>query len=515
MAPAIRPVLLVADKNVTVKYSDAKSDYMGVCQTDGGKFSFDIIIFQETTRRCYEKSWLHKRISLDELLCGVLLHEVSHVKYDSFKRPDMANVHQGVWAYIDNVLEDSRIEYRLTYDHPSYARYLRWLLVALRTELMAEQKDQQKNAELKKLTEYLRQLFMVTRFGIIEDNYDEKFISFALPLVVSSMRGDRDNVIQAINAIYDYLSGEVDMNKIPQTKIVYCVVSAEELKDILEKLGDKVVSSGISIVIEEQKTGGQQAGNQNLPAYGKLAGSGEHELVLEDKDNGFYRSVIENYGDVIEGLRSVFKRVFESVRFVKDYDGEINVKRQQSAYLNSLTNDTALDYIRMERKDNSLDVVLIRDVSGSTSGVMEEYASSLVCFLAALEGLHNVKTGAVDFSEKHHVAKTFKEEGRQSRIYPTCNGGTSLSSSIDEIAKWDWRASKRLAFVITDGEIFDYNLAKQKMDVLQSSKNIHFFMLDVAGGDIDGEIDETALIHCGIRQLPDVLARLVLRRFIS
>lgn len=522
MAAVIRPILLVPNKTISVEYKDTTSpNYMGTVAHDGS--AFRITIERKLCLQNYIKSWLQNKVTFDEFLCGVLLHEVAHIKYDTFNYYHAENDRNrdSVWEYIDNVLEDARIEYKLSFEHPNYSQYLRWLLAALKVDIdISKAQKTTAAADAEKVQKYLRQLFVMARFGLIEDDYDPAFTRLALPLVYSAMRGERENAVRAVDIIYDYLSTKVNMDAVAKyAQMVTIILTTDQVNELLNRAGradNGETANGIFRVIVE---GGQQNrplrdGSDQQQYGGRLAGSGDNELIIEDKDNAFYRSTIESYQDVIGRLRRVFKRLFESVKFDRDYDGEIDMRFQQNIYLNSFSNDCPTkDYQRISRVNRDLDVAVVRDVSGSTGHVKDEYAAAVVCLLASLEGLSHVRSALVDFSERHRVAKRFDAMLRTAAIYPVSDGGTTIGTALREIEGWQWKAKNRLVLVITDGEISDNESCAQRMRAMAKTHGIKFHLIDIGAASGGSQsVSGVELTRSTIEELPETIAAKILRK---
>ena len=377
MRDAIRPLLLVADKNVSVTVDKTSEDGPAYVQQFGTK-GFKIVINEKVCKQLFKKSWLYKKIQYDEFVCGILLHEVSHIKYGTFVRPPVQN---GMFHFIDNVIEDSRIEYNLTFQHPALAKYIRWILVALKRGVDRTKAPVTKQV-FQEINQDLETLYSIARFGVVDKKADPEFVSFCLPLILSSTRGTRLNTHVAAKAIYDYL---------------YAIAMQDpEVKHWMETVQDLLsgmTESEIREILDQDQIASSNSLNaaQQTVTEGQLAGSGGTPITVEEKENSFYRSVLERRRDLIDQLRTIFKRYFEKASWVKDYDGDLNVVRQQQAYVNSMTAEVGQDYLRMKQRDPSLDVIIYRDISSSTSNIKDSYAETAVVQLAALEGMRGIR----------------------------------------------------------------------------------------------------------------------------
>jgi hypothetical protein len=510
----IRPHLLVPNQNVSIKFV-AKEDqripaYVQYLSNALDR-SYEVVINTEVAKKMLEDSWLNDKISLDDFLVGLLLHELAHVRYGSFdhatKRRNRDNV---IFGYVENVLEDARIEYRLTYEFPAYRQYISWLIAVMKSKVsLYPGLAVEKGVQIHDMGKDLDVLYDLVRFGLVGKYANPKFVSFALPLVLSAIRGDRLNVNDAANAIYHYLVLDHSvLEEAGGAKIVRFIEYDAIKNEDLDKLNDceQVLQSQI-LEVKEQVEQTHKAG------IGLLPGASGAKLVVEEKDSGFYRQTVQMYKALILRLRSVFKRLFESAVIYRDYDGDLDITRQQTAYLNSFTNDVGLDYQRYKLVDPELDLLILRDVSGSTVSMQIPYTQAIVCILAALEGLKGVRTRLVEFNNTFVETKSYEEEVREARIFPRANGGTDLLRVLKEVCGDGWRASNRLVFVITDGMVVGPGKCKQQMDVLERQYGIKFFMLEIRQDRIKRRDDVLPIEFCRLEELPNVIAAKVIGRF--
>lgn len=498
---SVNPLNLIAGKHVRVKISPAKDDQAHAYVAVMGK-SYQIVLNEPMCSKLYRDSWVNKYITFDDFMMGLLIHEVAHIKYGSLEIKH--SVSDGLYQLLNNIIEDSRIEYMMTMDHPAYSRFIRWVLIAVRrhADVQGVRPGDEKNPSWVKFSGLLKQLFYLARFGVVMDGADSEFINFCLPLTLSAMRGEGDNCAVAVKAIYDYLMSIVQEDEqlkkmVLAIKVVAVAISGNEMGDVID--AQKVASSN-----------SLQAASGMLDGMAKGIGSGEDQMVLQEKDSSFYRATVEEYWNVIDSIRQVFKRIFESHKWAKGYDGDINLQRQQEAYIESMTGEPDLNYLWFKRLEPSVDMLLLRDVSGSTSGIKDAYAAGTVAILAALEKLHGVRTAAINFGDSHVVVKEFAEEMRHSRIYPSSDGGTNIMTAMEEISKWKYTAKHRMVFVVTDGEIYDRYGYEEKKKVLAQQHGMKFYEISVEEGDM-GVVDLKAqTVKCGIRQLPQVIAKMIL-----
>jgi hypothetical protein len=103
--------------------------------------------------------------------------------------------------------------------------------------------------------------------------------------------------------------------------------------------------------------------------------------------------------------------------------------------------------------DHSIDIVLIRDISGSTGGIHVEYAEACVMLHASIQGVFNIRTVHIDFSDDAVTLLEFDAPLREARIHPRVDGGTYIRPAYELALKMNWKGKKKAIHVITDGGI--------------------------------------------------------------
>lgn len=490
MKHTVKPLYLVPDAAVTIVEKNDDPSHAYVYETKGG---FEITVNPKSCMTLFKKSWLSKKIEFDEFMCGILLHEVSHIKYGTFTlRPVIKNE---LFHYINNCLLDNQIEAALTHEHPSLAKYIQWILIGIRRE--ADLSKVKKHPEYPKVQMMLSSLFYMTRFGVILPETSDEFRDFCLPQILSATRGGVKNVMNASLAIYEFIFSSVDDDELKEKMraINFVVRSLEEGDfDVLQD-GIQVAQSNALDVI----SGG-------LTDKGKLPGSGTQQLQLREEETGFYRKTVAKHWKAIQTIRATFKRRLDELNRVMMYEGDLSLHRQQQAYISSLTGEEERNYQVLMRNDPSVDVAIIRDISGSTDTVKVPYAEATVCLLAATEKLYGIRQAEIDFSDTAITLLAFDESLREARIQPDSQGGTNLLPALVEAEKMRWRGRKRICFIITDNGLSDFRETAKKMEEMNMRLKIKFQKIDIGGGAVGADV-----VSCSIDDLPHTISQTLLK----
>ncbi len=514
----IRPLLLVPEEKVDIKRYDLPSPSPASCKVENDKQqllfkgvfksvsaakSYVISLYEQTIMGLFLKTWINSFVTYAEFELGFVLHEIAHIKYTFSGSGEFVDkVNDRIRFYIFNILEDSRIEYKMSVDYPAFSIYFHWLLISVRQNIKFEHAaNVDRNTivfeDMEKVKKFLDDLFNLVRFGIIKDDADIDFINFCMPYVLSSRRGDLENCKKCSYIIYEYIKQSLKNKNNDES--LNAMFSAHQF-----------VSIGKDEINDKCKDVQMGSFDKDKEKYGKEATFDPHrEIQIEEKESGFYRSTVIKHFDTIQRIKRVFKRKLETAVIVQTNDGDLNMMRQQEAYLNSILGDEGDDYLGMKIKNPSLDIALLRDISGSTSSVQVEYAESIVCILAAVDGINGIRTCQIDFSDRHRVNKKFNEKINESRIIPDCQGGTNLNSSVNELKKMMWIARNKMVMVITDGDICDITAAIKSLQELSKMINgLRLIMIDV--GNNRGSKIQT----CSIADLPEFIMKEILKEAI-
>lgn len=205
------------------------------------------------------------------------------------------------------------------------------------------------------------------------------------------------------------------------------------------------------------------------------------------KKNGstFFLQTIDKYKHQISEMEKMFKKVFTKVVPVNAFDGDINFKKQQLAYLSSKTNEDAKVYNYQKKELVDVDIIILRDISGSTEDVETPYAESVIMFLSAVNRIPGIRTMQIDYNESAKINKQFHESVDISCIYPVSNGGTDVASAYRVVLQQKLKGKLKLLFVISDGETFD-KVAAKKLENVMENAGICIIKFAVNGATLDG-----------------------------
>lgn len=205
------------------------------------------------------------------------------------------------------------------------------------------------------------------------------------------------------------------------------------------------------------------------------------------KKNGstFFLQTIDKYKHQISEMEKMFKKVFTKVIPVNAFDGDINFKKQQLAYLSSKTNEDAKVYNYQKKELVDVDIIILRDISGSTGDVEVPYAESVIMFLSAVNRIPGIRTMQIDYNESAKINKQFHESVDISCIYPVSNGGTDVASAYRVVLQQKLKGKLKLLFVISDGETFD-KVAAKKLENVMENAGICIIKFAVNGATLDG-----------------------------
>ena len=302
---------------------------------------------------------------------------------------------------------------------------------------------------------------MFLKYGIIEPQGDSSFYDFMVPLALTAVRTELQNLIVVTDLLTEWLQGlrmTSEITPVWEQKAAAAgtagsmsmlkVLSEEELCEIVRKEH-----------IRELKAKMQNAASQT----GKLAGVGR--MVSRSGDTSqFFLDIVRKYRREIGELEYIFKQSFTSMKIIGAYDGDVNLKKQQEAYLASKTAEESRGYQYYLRRKVSVDIMIIRDVSGSTYRFEREYAEALIEILAAVNNFDGIRTLIIDFEGGAKVRKSFIDKAEQTSIVPLSGGGTNLLPALRLLQEQVLKGKRRLLFLLSDGEINDREQAERELN---------------------------------------------------
>ena len=419
----------------------------------------------------YKKSWLAEYVEVEVFNIAFALHELAHVRYSKYEKEETAFKENGneseIFNLIHNLLEDSRVEYAMSMDFPECSVFFNILLSAIQDVYKTDPANEaMSNDEKEKLRVCLNELNHFTRYNLIGKKTNKEFISQIVPPVLLARRGSQVDCI---------IAAEIIVNLLKQT-----VFEFDETQKIPNGLlnGSKAdaITNDDKILMEEQFSGtgdmeqlaskyfdGDEVNAQlENQEGGSKAGSA---ISIENKQrSSFFLDTAIKRKKEIESLRNIFKRAFTEYKNIMVKEGELNFQKQQQAYVDSITGEEGFNFQYKKIEKVLVDVVVLRDVSGSTSSSKVGYAEALVIFLSALENLEGIRTAQIDFNGSHFTNKTFDTSIESATINPFAEGGTSIRSAYNEVIGYNFKGKKNLVIVFSDGDVFE---SKQEVDKLE------------------------------------------------
>jgi len=480
----INPLHLVKDASVSVKFANVGEAAAACIVIEKNKY--EILINEKRVAAMFKKSWVAQygrknfsNLDQKDFMIGLLYHEVSHILYKSFDKA--LPFENGVIHFIWNVLLDAQCEYSLTKEYPFATKYIRLALSILKLDTVFKVSTD----ETKEIQNKLSQLFYLVRFGVILPGSNENFINFCLPLFLSAMRGTNVQVIESTLAIYEYIVFEVSReteDNITQSKDGRVPLTRN---DIEKSQGGSELSSSIG-----------QGLNDLQKAFSKVtnAGSGgvnKEEIEIEENESPFYRDTINKHIEIIKKLRQAFKLRLNEYKVTNTAEGDMNFTKQQDLYVSSFTEEGGLNFLSRRKLDIRYDVVIVRDISGSTCYNQDVYAELTVVLLAAIHKMNGVRVAEIDFSGEAFMNLDFDQPLNESRIHPRSENSTYLDSAYTIIKGMKFKAKNRLVIVITDGGLSDFAESEKSEIEMKQKLGIQFSKWNVNGSSGRGVIGTT------------------------
>lgn len=189
--------------------------------------------------------------------------------------------------------------------------------------------------------------------------------------------------------------------------------------------------------------------------------------------------------------------------------GDVNLKKQQEAYLASKTAEESRVYQYYLRRKVSVDIMIIRDVSGSMYRFEREYAEALIEILAAVNNFDGIRTLVIDFEGGAKVRKSFIDKAEQTSIVPLSGGGTNLLPAVRLLQEQVLKGKRRLLFLLSDGEINDREQAERELNDYCRRNQIEMVKITF------DEEDKYGYEHTTIINLHRFLARRIIEKGVT
>lgn len=472
-----------------------------------------IFLNKYQAQKTYEESWVKDAISFDDYCGALTAHEVFHVKFETFSKTSQL-AKNDLWKTIDNIFEDSRIEYRGVWHFPIYSHPIHLLLASIRYKADFSHVGSKDNPVLQEIDQDMNTLFHLVRFGVILPESNQEFVNFALPLAITSRRSSRAEIIKAANAVYYYLEqiaykDESVRNKLSQTKGVLVPISKEQMEKLLRSKSLSLSDDdgdGEGLPVQVMQSPVLDAAREELrPLVSPSAGAGASNTTVkvEKVGNEFVQQTLAQFWTEKEALRRCLRLLFTKKKRVKAYDGDLAVKHQMDAFLGVLAgDDQKKHYLVTKPMIPDIEFGIFQDVSGSTALFKVFFAQLSVILHAAIEETPGANSLHISFSDDAQIEKSFSQKIYDSNIHPRIAGGTQFESAIDLLKNITFRAKQRLIFVVTDGEFYGHKYL-ETMEQLRREKGLLFILVKVTEeGKVTDAVRAEPITYIGPSRLP-------------
>jgi hypothetical protein len=474
---------------------------------------WDICFNIEQIKQLHRNSWIRRYVSYEVLIDGFIIKEIARLRYtvkrdtfdERFQTHSIKIKNSPLYFVIYENLFSAMNEYNLCFEFPELAR----LLELLHSSVMFSQISRLEalGTGYEAFIPYITALEKLIRYNYVSDEVDVGFINFCLPLCLSAKRTNYANVILASSLIEEWLheaknmiihraKTDAEQNAQKQnpaySKDVHSVTD-RELDEIDRNAEALSVRSKLEDVAKE---------------IGLQAGTGSVKQKTNETSL-FFLDTIRKYHKEIAELEYIFKRAFTSMKIVDSFDGDINLYKQQAAYIASITQEYEKVYQYYRKKKVSVDIVILRDISGSTGKFEREYAEGLIEILAAVNNFKGIRTMEIDFGGAVKMNKSFDQSVEMASIFPVSGGGTSLLPAVRFLKTQTFKGRRRLLFVLSDGEINDREQADYELEDFCTKNNVNAIKIAL------GAFANNGYEQIAIRSLHKFIAKQILEQGVA
>ncbi len=356
----------------------------------------------------------------------------------------------------------------------------------------------------------VRALEAFLQYGVVElDGVIAGFVDFMVPLALAAIRTEREHVIVTVQLLCDWLEG-LRLGVAPKTDDELEEAAALEPGSMAEMAAVHVISNEeLCEVVRKENLRALRARMENMATQvGKLASVGRFVSYSSDKSQ-FFLDTVRKYHHEISELEYIFRQSFTAMKIISAFDGDVDLKKQQEAYLASKTAEESKVYQYYLKRKVSVDIMIIRDVSGSTYRFEREYAEAIIEILAAVNDFEGIRTLVIDFEGGAVLRKGFDVKAEQTSIVPQSGGGTNLLPAVKLLADQLLKGKRRLMFVLSDGEINDREQAERELAAYCSRNQIEVVKLTF------DECDKYGYEHTTIVNLHKFIAQKIIEKGIE
>lgn len=420
---------------------------------------------------------LYLDISIMYFLCRVNYGVNSNYLNDNlvFFRRD-SKISQ-VCKLIFNVLEKSRVSYTVCLEKQGYTKYFNMLNMLYIHDYKNIHPTINKDEYLNdKIQRYIKSIELFNKFNIVSKDVSDEFNSMNIFLSTISKRSDMATSLMSAyvleKIIIENVKKEVkeemnnnDGNNIP---IPYNCKDDELEKSIKNSMNNlkintkKIEKQDIDEInnISNKNLSGNELNidrikkeiDETIKDYNLQKSSSSEVETLKRTSTKFFYETVKKYSSEINATRKVFLDIFSKNININVKDGELDFKKQQSAYINSIVGESGNDYTIQKKIKTGFDLVILRDISGSTGNFKVEYAESIVVLMAALDGIEGVRTSLIEFESSSKIIKNFDDSLRESEINPISYGGTCVLKGLENVVKLNYKNDKRILIILSDGD---------------------------------------------------------------
>jgi uncharacterized protein with von Willebrand factor type A (vWA) domain len=455
---------------------------------------FTVIYNKQKIEAMLKLSDLDSIIEYDELETAIMLHEYAHVLYSDFSKI-MKIENDQVLHYIVNVLEDARIEYQFIKQQPTLSLYFEISLSTLKKDIEVEYNESNSKDLLKN---ELSEVYNIVRFGRCKRAIG-KFESMVFCLNSITRRGTTEDVINASKLIYNLICEKLNSNRndIKNNAKIKEDVTLFNKKDINDINSMKDICDS-----NDKKQGNNQKINTNALKAKILQQKNANNIEQnQDSENKIFNYVLANFGKEINTLRQMFKRILSTRMFIPSMDGEINLSKQQELYLSEKIGESGKYYKINKLAKEGADVIICRDVSGSTYNFKKQYAYIICIMLAALENLSTMRSCLIDFSSYAKIVKDINQKTKDCGINDFSDGGTHVCDALKLIDQQIvFQNTKRICIIVTDGEYADQCEFIELKKNLEKKYNIKFLEILISNNN-----------GIAIEQLPSIISKFLMK----
>lgn len=477
---------------------------------DNGDEGYDICFNIEKIKQLHADSWLKNHAGYEALVDGFIIKQIAALRYtvkrrtfdEQFQNHSVKIKESPLYFVIYENLFSAMAEYNLCFEFPELARVLELLTSAVMFSRISYLVRPGAGCGI--FVPYIDALEKLIRYHYVSPDVDIAFINFCLPLCLSAKRTNYASVITASSLIEQWLHEAKNMivrrsalseqrggqKKNPAYSKDVRSVTDRELDEIDRNAQALSVRAKLEDIAKEV---GLQAGTGRVKQK-------TNETTL------FFLDTVRKYHKEIAELEYIFKRAFTSMKIVDAFDGDIDLHKQQSAYIASITKEDAKVYQYYRKKKVSVDIVIIRDISGSTFKFEREYAEGLIEILAAVNSFKGIRTMEIDFGGEVKINKNFDQSVEMSSIFPVSGGGTSILPAVRLLKEQVFKGKRRFLFILSDGEINDLAQAEYELQEFCAANNVTALKIAL------GEFANNGYEQIHIRNLHKYIAKKIIEQ---